>query len=89
MGAVGHAMSLRVQLLLLQALIVCAVTVATGAVASALQEHAIRNAYQERMIAVAQSVARLPAILAAFDDPDPSLVIQPIAEVIRESSDVT
>jgi len=82
-------MSLRVQLLLLQAFIVCLATLITGAIAASLQERAIRDAYQDRMVAVAQSVARLPAIIEALDDESPPLVIQPIAEVIREASDVT
>ena len=87
----GHvrAMTLRFQLLLLQAIIVCATTVATGAVAGALQERSIRDAYQDRMQAVALSVASLPVILEAFDDPDPSMVIQPVAELIRKASNVT
>jgi two-component system CitB family sensor kinase len=82
-------MSLRLQLLLLQALIVCASVGGAGAVAGTLQERQLREAYLDRMIGVAQSVARLPTILDAFDDPDPSASIQPIAEVIRESSNVT
>ncbi len=41
------------------------------------------------MTAVAQSVARLPVILDAYDSVDPSSVIQPVAEVIREASNVT
>ncbi|WP_301113998.1 PAS domain-containing protein [Microbacterium sp.] len=81
-------MTLRVQLLLLQALIVFLVTLATGIVAGAFQEQALREAYKDRMQAVAQSVAALPVVLAAFDDPDPSRTIQPIAEVIREASDL-
>ena len=82
-------MSLRVQLLLLQAFIVCVATLITGTIAATLQERAIRDAYQDRMVAVAQSVARLPAILDALDDRDPAATVQPIAEVIREASDVT
>ncbi|MDF2506831.1 MAG: hypothetical protein K0Q52_690 [Microbacterium sp.] len=81
-------MTLRVQLLLLQALIVFLVTLATGIVAGAFQEQALREAYKDRMQAVAQSVAGLPVVLDAFDDPDPSRTIQPIAEVIREASDL-
>jgi two-component system CitB family sensor kinase len=84
-----RSMTLRVQLLLLQVLIVCVVTVGTGVVAGAMQERAIRDAYQDRMQAVALSVARLPAILEALDDEEPALIIQPIAEVIREASNVT
>lgn len=82
-------MTLRLQLLLLQVLIVCVTTVATGLVAGALQERSIRDAYKDRMQAVALSVARLPAVLDAFDDSDPSETIQPIAELIRKASDVT
>lgn len=81
-------MTLRVQLLALQALIVFLVTLATGIVAGASQEHALRDAYKDRMQAVAQSVAALPTVIEAFDDPDPAAVIQPIAEVIREASDL-
>jgi two-component system CitB family sensor kinase len=82
-------MSLRVQLLLLQALIVCAVVLVTGIVAASLLEREMRAAYLDRMIGVAQSVATLPAIRDAYDDEDPAAVIQPIAEVIREASNVT
>ncbi|WP_411720808.1 ATP-binding protein [Mycetocola sp.] len=82
-------MSLRVQLLLLQALIVCAVVLVTGLVAASLFERQMRDAYLDRMIGVAQSVATLPAIRDAYDDEDPAAVIQPIAEVIREASNVT
>ncbi len=82
-------MSLRVQLLLLQAFIVCAVTVIAGVIAIGLQERAIRDSYRDRMAGVALSIARLPTIVDAFDTDDPSATIQPIAEVIREASDLT
>lgn len=81
-------MTLRVQLLVLQALIVFLVTLATGIVAGAFQEQALREAYKDRMQAVAQSIAALPVVLSAFDDEQPATTIQPIAEVIREASDL-
>ncbi len=56
-NGVSRAMSLRVQLLLLQGLIVLVIIVGTGIVASWLQETQLRDAYRDRMIAVAQSVA--------------------------------
>lgn len=87
-GQVASKMTLRVQLLLLQALIVFLVTLATGVVAGAFQEHALREGYKDRMQAVAQSIAQLPTILEAFDDADPSAEIQPVAEVIRKASDL-
>ena len=82
-------MSLRRQLLLLQVAIVLITVVGTGIVASWLQEQQLRDAYRDRMIGVAQSVARLPAIIDAFDEQDPSATIQPIAEVVRKASNVT
>ncbi len=84
-----RALSLRLQLLLLQASIVCVVTLGAGLVAVWIQESAIRDSYRERMVGVALSIARLPVIVEAFDDPDPAAVIQPVAEVIREASSLT
>lgn len=77
------------QLLLLQVAIVLTTVVGTGVTAMLIQERQLREGYQDRMIAVAQSVAGLPVILEAFDDPDPAETIQPVAEVIRRASDVT
>jgi two-component system CitB family sensor kinase len=82
-------MTLGMQLLLLQVAIVLTTVVGTGITAVLIQEQQLRAAYQDRMVAVAQSVAGLPVILDAFDDDDPSETIQPIAEVIRKASDVT
>ncbi|MCX7522012.1 sensor histidine kinase [Microbacterium sp. STN6] len=82
-------MSLRAQLLLLQMAIVLVTVIGTGVVASWLQEQQLRNAYRDRMIAVAQSVATLPSIIDALGKPDPASTIQPIAEVVRKASNVT
>lgn len=81
-------MSLRTQLVLLQVVIVLTIVLTAALAAMLMQERQIREASQERMIAVAQSVAQLPTILEAYDDPDPAAVIQPIAELIRDSSNV-
>lgn len=82
-------MTLGMQLLLLQVAIVLTTVLGTGVTAMLIQERQLREGYQDRMIAVAQSVAGLPVILEAFDDPDPAETIQPVAEVIRRASDVT
>ncbi len=86
---VPRAMSLRWQLLLLQAAIVCIVIVIAGVVAVTLQERSIRDSYQDRMVGVAFSISRLPTIAEAFTQPEPSEIIQPLAEVLREASDLT
>ncbi|MBH0131575.1 sensor histidine kinase [Salinibacterium sp. NK8237] len=82
-------MKLRTQLLLLQLAIVLVAVLGTGFVAGWLQEQQLRDSYRDRMIAVAQSVATLPAIISALDSDQPSETVQPIAEVVREASDVT
>ncbi|MDQ0615580.1 two-component system CitB family sensor kinase [Microbacterium sp. W4I4] len=82
-------MTLRVQLILLQALIVAAVTLIAGVTAGIIQAHTVRDAYEDRMLAVAQSIASMPAIRSAFHDADPAATIQPLAETIRKASDLT
>lgn len=82
-------MTLRLQLLLMQVLIVAVTIAATAVVAATLQERSLRDAYQERMQAVALSVARLPVIVNALASDSPAVIIQPIAELIREASHVT
>ncbi len=82
-------MRLRTQLVLLQSAIMLVVILGSGIAAAWLQERSLRDAYLDRMIAVAESTAGLPSVVEAFDDPDPSASIQPIAETVREASDVT
>lgn len=81
--------SLRTHLMLLQVGIVFLVISVAGVVATMIQADSIRDAHQDRLIGVAESVARLPSVIEAFDDPDPAKTIQPIAELIRQASDVT
>jgi two-component system CitB family sensor kinase len=85
----SFAPSFRMRLLLLQALVVCATMVVAGFLVNQMQERQFREAYRDRMIAVAQSVATLPTILEAYKTEDPSAIIQPITEVVREASNVT
>lgn len=74
---------------MLQTIVMLVVVLGAGVTAAWVQERVIRDAYLDRMVGVAQSVAQLPAIREALDDEQPSLAIQPIAEVVREASDVT
>ena len=82
-------MSLRSQLFFLQLFIVLIIVLVAGSVAIRMQEQQIRDAYESRMVGVAQSVARLPNIVEAFDDENPSETIQPIAELIAQATEVT
>lgn len=82
-------MSLRSQLLVLQLLIVVVTVVVVGVVAYLMQSAQIRDSYRQQMVGVARSVATLPTVRDAFSSPDPAATIQPIAELIRQSSGVT
>ncbi|WCI09418.1 hypothetical protein PJ267_07120 [Arthrobacter sp. OVS8] len=73
----------------LQLGIVLAVLTAVGAVTIRMQEQQLRDAYQGRLIGVAESVARLPSVVDALGTAQPAQTIQPIAEVIRQASNVT
>ncbi len=84
-----RALPLGRQVVLLQSAIMLVVILGAGTAAVVVQERQIRDAYRDRMIGVASSVAQLPSVVDAFDDPDPARTIQPIAELIRTSSDVT
>ncbi len=84
-----RSLSLRAQLFLLQLLIVLVVVLVVGAVTVRMQEQQIRGEYQARMIGVAQSVAKLPTIIEAFGQANPSEIIQPIAQLITQSTGVT
>ncbi|MER7559259.1 sensor histidine kinase [Nocardioides sp. NPDC126508] len=89
MARTRRRMSLRAQMLLLQVAIVLTAVAGVGVAASITQANQIRASYEQQMIGVAQSVARLPAVRTAMDDPRPEKEIQPIAELIRKASGVT
>lgn len=88
-AAPGRRLRLRTQLLLLQVLIVLATVTVVASASVYVQQQQIRESSQEQMIGVARSVASLPTIVEAMDDPDPARTIQPIAELIRKASGVT
>ncbi|HEX7303886.1 sensor histidine kinase [Lentzea sp.] len=64
-------------------------TCAAGLLAAKLQSDRIRESYKDRMLSVAESVAQLPTVIDAFGSNDPTVTIQPLAEVIRKASNVT
>jgi two-component system CitB family sensor kinase len=84
-----RSVSLGVSLLVLQVVIVLMTTCAAGLLAAKLQSDRIREAYKDRMLSVAESVAQLPTVVQAFGSPDPAATIQPLAELIRKASQVT
>ena len=81
-----HRLPLVRQILLMQTLIVIA-TVGIGAAVSIQQgRRQLDREYGARVLAIAQSVAAAPIVRDAFEDPDPSVTIQPFAESVREAT---
>lgn len=81
-------MTLRAQLLMLQVVIVLVTVIGTGAVAIFTQDHQLRVNYRDRMIGVAQSISTNPVISEAFSEKNPSATIQPITELISQTSGI-
>ena len=80
---------LTLQLLLVQVLVVLVTVLAAGALAIHLQERQIRDAYRQQVLSTARSVAALPSVVDAYDDPDPASELAPLAELVRRSSGMT
>jgi two-component system CitB family sensor kinase len=89
MRTMRRSFSLGVYLLALQVLIVLVTTCTAGLLAAKLQNDRIREAYKDRMLSTAESVARLPSVIEAFGAAHPAEIIQPLAEVLRKASGVT
>jgi sensor histidine kinase regulating citrate/malate metabolism len=83
-----HRWSLAAQMLVLQLLVV-AVTVAGGAALALVQaRELLTDEAASTATAVAVSVAASPDVLAALDDAEPSLRLQPYAERVRAATGV-
>lgn len=81
-----RGLPLAVQLLAMQVAIVLAVLVAAGWLAFHLQQDQIRQAYAGRVLEMARSLAEQPAVKEAYASDDPSVALQPIAELVRQSA---
>lgn len=80
---------LRSKILLIQVATVLLV-VSLGSLASInVLARVVEQQSGDRVLGVAHTVALMPAIRQAFDAPDPSAVIQPLAEAVRVRTGVT
>jgi len=86
---VRHRLTLASRILALQIGIVLAV-VAAGAVASVfVARQQLDQSYEQRSLAVADSVAALPQVRSAVAADDPERILQPLAEEIRVATGAT
>lgn len=81
-------LSVARQVLALQVLIVLTLVVAALGMAAYDARRDARTSATERAVAVARTLADSPALVQAFGDPEPSRVIQPLAEVVRADTEV-
>jgi len=75
--------SLARQLFALQAVVVAVVLAGLTVVAYYRFDDSNRDATAREMLAVARTLAVDPAVLAALDDPSPTVALQPLAERVR------
>ena len=77
------------QTLALQLGIIAFVLVVAAFAFARQTQSTLEEQYGLRALAVAESVAAMPIVRASVADPDSSAVLQPVAEAIRTSSDVS
>ena len=79
-------LSLATQILGLQVLIVLTTVSVSAAVGVQQTRAQLTRQEAAKALAIAESVAALPTVRRAFDDDDPSSVLQPLAESVRTAS---
>ncbi|QJQ94055.1 MULTISPECIES: sensor histidine kinase [Halomonadaceae] len=78
--------SFRLQVMLLVGALLAGMLLAQGAYLNHRKAELIADQIGLRALAVAQSVASIPELIAAFDNDEPAAAIQPIAERIRRET---
>ena len=79
--------SLARQLLALQVAVIAVVTLAASTAAYVAAREANESAAEERTLSIAETVAASPTVAAAVQSEDPTAVLQPFAEDVREETD--
>ncbi|MDR5885925.1 sensor histidine kinase [Vreelandella janggokensis] len=78
--------SFRLQVMLLVGLLLAGMLLAQGTYLNHRKAEIISTQMGERALAVAKTVASMPALIDAFDDDNPASVIQPLAERVRRET---
>ncbi|WP_254795303.1 sensor histidine kinase [Halomonas sp. QHL1] len=78
--------SFRLQVMLLVGLLLAGMLLAQGTYLNHRKAEIISQQMGERALAVAKTVASMPQIINAFAIPDPSFIIQPLAERVRHET---
>lgn len=78
--------TLLIQLIGLISIIILITVLSVSIIFSSMIEEITKNSLGNQAMTVAKMTAQKEEIIEAFDDPDPSAAIQPIAEEIRQST---
>jgi len=78
--------SFRLQVMLLVGVLVAVMLLAQGTHLNLRLAETVSYQMGQRALAVAKTVAAMPEIVDAFSTPNPSLIIQPIAERVRQET---
>ncbi len=78
--------SFRLQVMMLVGLLLAGMLLAQGTYLNHRKAEIITHQMGERALAVAKTVAGMPQIVNAFSSPDPSAIIQPLAERVRQET---
>ena len=82
----GRLRPLANQLLLLQIAVVIITVIVGTLISYTIINNQVDQEYERRALAIGHAVAEMPDVLEAFDLPEPSTVIQPLAEAIRKGT---
>lgn len=85
-GSMRRRVPLATQLLAMQTAIVLLVLAAAGVLAFNLQQREIRENYSGRVLNIARSLAGQEAVRRAYASADPTVELQPLAELVRGSA---
>ncbi len=76
-------LSLQAKIISLNVTIILGITIASSIILGFKEMQDTKENIGSRALEVATTVAMMPSLIKAFDDEDPSLVIQPISENVR------
>lgn len=79
-------MRLQTRMLLLITFVIFVIVSLMGILFQSMLAETIKEQIGLRALRVAQTIAKIPEIRAAYEDPDPARIIQPIAESVRKET---
>src|SRR5207302_10217009 len=80
---------LQSKVLLMQVGIVLLVAGLISATVLSVLTHMVEQQTGERALSIAQAFALMPEVRNSFDSPDPPASIQPLAEAVRQTADLS